>query len=169
MNTIDAIKTRRSIRKYKNIAVKSSDIEEILISGMCAPSAYNRQPWEFIVVDDRSILDGITTFSDHASMIVKAPLAILILADKKIEESIEHCFEGCAASVQNMLLTIHEKGLGGVWTGVYPSKDRINGFKDHFKLPSHIEPIALIVIGYPDESPTKKETFSKEKIHYNSW
>ena len=169
MKTLDAIKTRRSIRKFKSQPVDKDKIEILLAAAMSAPSAFNRQPWEFIVVDDRKTLDAIPSFSDHAHMITQAPLAILICADTNIENSIEHCFEGCSAATQNLLLAIHELNLGAVWTGVYPNKDRIKGFKELFNLPSHIEPIALIVIGHSDESPKQKENYKNEKIHLNTW
>lgn len=169
MQTIDAIISRRSIRKYKNEKIDKSDIEKLLKSAMQAPSAFNRQPWKFIVIEDRKKLDGITSFSCHAQMIKTAPLAILICADKQIEPSIEHCFETCSAATQNILLAAHALKLGAVWTGVYPDKGRIDGFKKHFNIPQNIEPMALIVVGHPDEVPLFKDNYDEKKIFINSF
>jgi nitroreductase len=169
MNTLEAIKTRRSIRKFKEKNLNVKDIEELLLAAMCAPSAHNRQPWEFIVVDKKELLKSVPTFSEYAQMANEAPLAILICANREIEKTMEHCFECCSAAAQNLLLAAHDKGIGGVWTGIYPEKSKIKGFKNLFNLPNHVEPIAFLVLGYPDESPKQKQNFNPHKVHFNSW
>lgn len=169
MDTLNSIKTRRSIRKYKDKPVEELLVEKILTAAMSAPSAYNRRPWEYLIIDERKSLDLIPKYSEHAQMIKQAPLAILICADKDIEPSMEHCLETCSASAQNILLAANDLGLGSVWTGIYPEKNRIQGFKDQFKLPQNIEPIALVVLGYSNEKPKQKESFEIKKIHRNTW
>ena len=169
MDTLETILRRRSIRKYKNMPVDQNVIEQLLMAAMNSPSAFNKQPWEFIVIDDRKKLDAIPSFSEYAQMTKQAPLAILICADNNIEKTFEHCIETCSAATQNILLAACEKGLGAVWTGIYPNKEKIEGYIKLLNLPPHIKPISLIVLGYPDESPSPKKNFTQKKIHKNSW
>lgn len=169
MQTLEAINTRRSIRRYQDKKISEDIINELLSYAMSAPSAHNNQPWHFVVIDDKDKLIKIPTFSEYAQMCKEAPLAILVCADKKIENIEEYCIADCAAATQNLLLAIHEKGLGAVWTGIYPREEKVRGFQDLINLPSHIMPVALIVIGYPAEKPKQKDNFKKARIHHNTW
>jgi nitroreductase len=168
METLKAINTRRSVREYLDKKIPEGIIEEILKCAMDAPSARNKQPWHFVVMDDPKLLKEIPSFSPHAQMCKDAPLAILICGDMNLEQE-DYWIQDCSAATQNLLLAIHEKGLGAVWTGVYPRLERIKGFKDLLKLPLEIIPLALIVIGYPKKPLPQKENFKKERIHKNSW
>jgi nitroreductase len=136
---------------------------------MSAPSANNKQPWHFIVIDERGKLDQIASSVPNAKMCKEAPLAILICADNSIEEMIEYCIQNCSAATENLLLASHAKKLGSVWIGVYPKPEKITPIKNIIKLPDNIIPISLIAIGYPEETPNQKDNFNKSKIHYNKW
>jgi len=168
MQTLEAIHSRRSIRKYLSKKIEEEIIEEILSAAMNAPSAMNEQPWEFIVIDDKDIHLKIPNFCPYAQMIKEAPLAILVCGDDKGERE-GFWIQDCSAATENLLLAAHEKSLGAVWTGVYPRKDRVLEFQKRLKIPKNIIPFALIVLGYPDEKPKQKDNFKKEKIHYNRW
>ena len=87
METLEAIHTRRSIRKYTDRPVPRELVTELLRAAMSAPSAVNAQPWVFIVIDDRKILDEIPTFSPYAGMCREAPLAILVCGDTTQEKA----------------------------------------------------------------------------------
>lgn len=169
METFYAILSRRSIRKYKTDKVPEEMINKILEAGMCAPSAGNEQPWEFIIITERNILDDIPTFSPYANMAKSAPLGILVCGDLNREKYKGFWVEDCSACTENMLLTITDLGLGAVWTGVYPMADRVEGFKKKFNLPENIMPLAFVVIGYPDEEAKTADRFDKTRIHYNKW
>lgn len=169
MDTLDTIHSRRSIRKYKDKKVSDKLIKEILKAGMAAPSARNQQPWQFIVITDKIILQKIPNVHPYASMVAKAPLAILVCGDLELETAQGYWIQDCSAAIQNMLLAITDLGLGAVWTGVYPRQDRVEGFKKLFNLPKNIIPLALIPIGYPAEKLPKLNRFKDDKIHYNKW
>jgi nitroreductase len=143
-------------------------IEELLFAAMQAPSARDKQPWHFIVINDKKILDQIPSFCPYAQMCKNAPLAILPCGDISLESS-EYWIQDLAAATQNLLLAVHEKKLGAVWTGVYPKEDRIEEFQELLSLPKEIIPFALIVLGYPQEKPSYRENFKKDRIHYNNW
>ncbi|HWR25547.1 MAG TPA: nitroreductase family protein [Methanosarcina sp.] len=169
MDTLEAIHTRRSIRKYKDKPVPEELVTELLRAAMSAPSAVNAQPWNFIVIDDRKLLDEIPTFSPYAAMCREAPLAILICGDTTLEKVPGYWVQDCSAATQNLLLAARAVGLGAVWTGIYPVKDRVEGFRKAFGLPEHVIPLAFVPIGYPDKYPGLQDRFDRGKVYYNAY
>lgn len=169
MEVLEAIHTRRSIRKYKDKSVPEELITELLRAAMSAPSAVNAQTWNFIVIDDRQLLDEIPNFSPYAAMCREAPLGILVCGDTSLEKAPGFWVQDCSAATQNLLLAAHAVGLGAVWTGVYPVKDRVEGFKKAFGLPEHVIPLAFVPIGYPDQHPGSQDRFDRKKIYYNAY
>jgi nitroreductase len=166
---LETILTRRSIRKFKNIPVAEKDIEEILECAMAAPSAGNSQCWEFIVINNRKILDEIPKIHPYAQMLLQSPVAVLVCADITKEKYQGRWMLDCSAATENILLAVHEKGLGSVWVGIYPDDARINGIVGLLDLPENIKPVSLIPIGYPDEIKFPSNRFDKNKIHYNKF
>lgn len=169
METMRAILTRRSIRKYKAKEITKEQVNEIIKAAMYAPSAFNNQPWQFIAVDKKEILDKIFQIIPHAEMLQQAAAAIIVCGDKNLEENINLIALNCSAATQNALLAIHDLGLGAVWVSAYPVDETINGLKKFFNLPENIVPISILSIGYPDEEVTAEERFKPEKIHFNNW
>src|SRR5665647_3373805 len=86
MDVTQAILSRRSIRKYADEPISDEEIEALLRAAMHAPSAVNEQPWHFVVIKDRNILDAIPRISSTAQMVKYAPLAIAVCADKNLEK-----------------------------------------------------------------------------------
>lgn len=169
METLDVIYTRRSIRKFQNKKIEKDVLEVILKAGMYAPSAYNEQPWQFIVIDDRKLLNEIPNFHPHSNMCKTAPLAILVCADLTKEKTEDMWAFDCAAATQNIMLAARDKNIGSVWVGVYFRKDYIKAFTKFLNLPKHIVPISLVPMGYPDEEVSTVDRFKKDRIHYNSF
>ena len=169
METMKAILTRRSIRKYKAKEITKEQVNEIIKAAMYAPSAFNNQPWQFIAVDKKEILDKIFKIIPHAEMLQQAAAAIIVCGDKNLEENINLIALNCSAATQNALLAIHDLGLGAVWVSAYPVEGTITGLKKLFNLPENIVPISILSIGYPDEEVTTEERFKPEKIHFNNW
>ena len=169
MDALEALNTRRSIRKFKQGKISKDTINKILETGMSAPSAINEQPWHFVVIDKQELIDKILKFHPHASMAKQATIAILVCGDLKLEKAKGFWVQDCSAATQNILLAVHALGLGAVWIGVYPRQKRINGFRKLLNLPENIIPFAFIPIGHPAEKPFKAERFEKQRIHYNKW
>jgi len=163
------ILTRRSIRKYTKQAVSDDLINQILEAAMAAPSAGNGQPWQFLVINDRKLLDEIPNLHPHAAMIREAPIAILVCGDLSKEKYPGFWPVDCAAATENLLLGVHAVGLGAVWCGIYPRDERMDAFKKMLGIPEGIMPFALVPIGYPGEEKPPSERFEKERIHYNKW
>lgn len=169
METLDAIMTRRSVRAYTTETIADREIETLLRAAMQAPSAVNEQPWEFVVIRDRTLLDRIPDFSPYASMVKRAPLGILICADTR-RLAIEGFWQqDCAAATENLLLAAHALGLGAVWTGVYPLEDRVAGFARLCRLPEGIVPFCFVVVGRPAHRTAAADRFLPERVHENSW
>jgi len=169
MDAIKALNTRRSIRKYNEGKISEETISKILEAGMEAPSAINEQPWHFIVITDKEILNKIPEIHPHALMARQATIGIIVCCDLSLEKAKDMWVQDCSAATQNILLAVHALGLGAVWTGVYPRKERVDGFKEMFNLPKDIIPFLFIPIGYPAEKPFKADRFKKSRIHYNKW
>lgn len=169
METIEAILTRRSIRKYKNQLIDKESIDTIIKAGMYAPSANNKQPWHFIVISDRKLLDSIMKVHPYSSMLAEASHAILVCADKTIEPTEAYCNQNCSAATQNILLAAHALGIGSVWLGVFPRADRMKGMSELFELPENILPISLIALGYAREKAIQPDRYRPECIHHEKW
>ncbi|MFA5947402.1 MAG: nitroreductase family protein [Candidatus Gracilibacteria bacterium] len=169
METLEAIKKRRSIRKFKNKEIPEDIIKKILMAGMQAPSAGGAKTWHFIVVKDQNLKDQIPEFSPFAEMIKKAPLGILVCSDLNLEKYKGFWQQDCAAAIQNMLLSATDLGLGAVWTGVYPMEGRPEGYKKLLNIPKNVMPVGFVVIGYPAEEPVKTINFMQDRVHENKW
>jgi nitroreductase len=169
MEALEAIFTRRSIRKFKTTQVSKDDLELMLKAAMYAPSARNTQSWHFVVSDKREALNKITELHPYAQMLKEAPLAILVCGDKSIESNEGYNCINCSAATQNILLAAHALGLGSFWLGVYPRKERMDLLAKLFKLPADIIPISLAAIGYSDEIKEQPQRFLKDRIHFNKF
>ncbi len=169
METMEALYTRRSVRKFQNKPVPTELIEEAVKAAMFAPSARNQQPWEFIIIDKRELLDQVPEFSPHAAMAKGAPAGVLICFNKEYEVAEGFFPQDLGAATQNLLLALHAEGLGAVWTGVYPREERIAGFTKLFSLPENVIPYSFTIIGYPEKTTGPVDRFKKERVHYNKW
>lgn len=163
--------TRRSIRQFeKGKTIPHSDIEDLLKIAMHAPSGYNRQPWEFVVVEDEETKDKIIKIHSHASFLKDASAAIIVCGDTEKQLDENFWVVDTSAAIENLLLALHGKGLGGCWCAIYPYEDRMKEFQKLLGLPEHIKPNALVVAGYPLQTPPQpKDRFKPEKIHYGKW
>jgi len=169
MDTMDAILTRRSVRKYIKKEISDKTIKELLEAAMSAPSAGNQQLWHFIVINDPEILVKITTFHNHAKMLKNASIAILVCGDMNLEKYKGMWMQDCAASTENILLAARAKMLGAVWLGIYPREKRIKGLKKLLDIPDNIIPFSLISIGFPAEEQKRVKRYNTSRIHYNKW
>ncbi len=165
---LDVILSRRSIRHYTNQPVAPEFTEQILRAGMAAPSARNGQPWHFVVVTDRAMLNAIPTIHPHASMVREAAFAIVVCGETSGEVE-GYWVQDCSAAVENMLLAAHGLGLGGVWLGVYPRPERVEPVKQLFDLPVHIDPLCILPFGYPAEHKEPADRYDPGRVHQNRW
>lgn len=169
METIEALVTRRSVRKYKDQQIEKEKMEAILKSAMYAPSAMNLQAWHFIVIDDTHILNEIIKSIPHAELLKQTPAAILVCGDSAIEKNESWMIQNCSAAIQNILLAAHGLEIGSCWIAIHGIAEVVENVSKQFKLQENVVPISLITLGYPDETVTAEDRFNKEKVHYNKW
>lgn len=167
---LDNIATRTSIRDYEARPVEKEKVEKMLRAAMAAPTAMNKQPWHFVVVDQRNVLDALAGTNPYAKMLKKAPLAIVVCGntDKMIEGGgRDFWIQDASAATENLLLAAHAMGLGAVWTGAYPSEERCISISKVLSLSDNLIPLNMIVVGYPAEHPQPKQKFKEENVSYN--
>ncbi|MDE6682883.1 MAG: nitroreductase family protein, partial [Muribaculaceae bacterium] len=171
-STIEDIMTRTSVRSYSDKKVAKETVDTLLRAAMAAPTAMNKQPWRFVVIEKRELLDSIAAKFKSMTMAAKAPLAVVMCGDMTaaIEgEGREYWVQDVSAASENLLLAAHAVGLGAVWCGIYPIAERVNDFSKMLELPENIVPMACICIGYPEGINQPKDKWKPEYVHYNSW
>jgi len=165
MDVLEAIKERRSIRKYEPKAVPEEKLTQILEAGRWAPSAGNSQPWQFIVVRDEEVKNELARVAAYGRFLAEAPVAIAVVIDPRASN---HPVEDGAAATQNMLLAAHALGLGTCWIGSYGS-----GYEDRAKevlgIPRDKRVLSLISLGYAAESPRKGRVELSKLVCYDRY
>jgi nitroreductase len=169
MDALTCIFTRRSIRKYTSQPVPDDKIKLLLQAAMSAPSARNEQSWEFIIIRDKNTLKQVPSFHPFAKHIPDAPVAIVVVGNKKLEAQPGLWALDCANATMNILLAAHSMGLGAVWTTLYPYEQRMTGMTKLLGLPENIVPLAIVPIGYPAEKLGRVDRFNPAKIHNEKW
>ena len=168
MDALKAIMSRRSIRKYTGETIPDGDIKILLEAAMNAPSAHNKQPWHFIVVDDRAVLDKVPEYHGYSKMLAQASHAIVVLGDNAIQET-DFWIHDCAAATENILIAAHAMDYGAVWLGVHPSEALIKGTKDLFGIPDIVTPLGIVSLGVTTDEKPPRENYSEDRVHRNKW
>jgi nitroreductase len=170
MNVFEAIRTRRSVRRYKTDPVEENKLQRILEAGRLSPSAVNKQPWHFIVVRDPSVRESLRA-SYGQSWFVNAPLIIVVCADPSNawvrRDGEEYWKVDAAIALQDMILCATEEGLGTCWIGAFNEEPA----RRVLKIPEKMRIVAMTPVGYADESkaPVSDRKPLKEIMHYDCW
>jgi nitroreductase len=170
MDLFEALHSRRSIRQFQDREIPEAFVHRIVSAAAMAPSAGNEQPWHFVILNKRNMLDAVPAINPFAAMAAFAPLGVLVCGDLSLEKYSGFWVQDCSAAMQNLLLAAHGLGLGAVWTGIYPLDDRINGFREFLQLPEQIIPFGLALIGYPARrSAGRLNRYRRDRVHWNRW
>jgi len=146
MHTLKVIKTRRSVRRFKNKDIPQRTLTTVIEAARWAPSGLNNQPWKFKIIKG-SLKNELAAFT-HYSYIIKASGALIaVFLDNEASYHRDKDLMAIGAAIQNMLLVIHEQKLGACWLGEILNKKE--GVRKHLKLPKHLELAAVIALGYP--------------------
>lgn len=164
------ILSRVSVRKFTEESVSDQELTAILHAAMAAPSGVNKQPWEFIVVDDRELLQQLADALPYAKMTANAPVAIVVCGNKKrmlagVDNNLWE--QDCSAASENILLAAHALGLGGVWTCLYPHDERIEPVRKILNICDDIIPFNLIPVGHPASDRAPMDKWHPERVHFN--
>ncbi|MDT8902441.1 nitroreductase family protein [Anaeroselena agilis] len=167
---MEAIFTRRSIRRYDDRPVEAGAVDKLLAAAMAAPSAGNEQPWEFIVVTDQATREEITRVHPYSQMLRQAPVAIVVCADTaRSRYPVDYWIQDCAAATQNILLAAAAIGLGTCWLGVHPVAERVEGVRRLLAIPDTIVPFAIVAVGHPAEQGGRVDRFDPTRIHHERY
>lgn len=164
------IMTRSSVRDYTDTPISEATIDTLLRAGMAAPTARNSQPWRFIVINERAILDSLAHGNWRPA--AKAQAAIVVCGDMAGQlpgEGKDYWVQDCSAATENILLAAHAVGLGAVWCGCYPISERVELVSNLMAMPDSIIPLSVVMLGYPNGPQTPKEKYKAENVHYNKW
>ncbi len=168
-NTIDTIYDRRSVRKYIDKEVNPDLVDEILRAAMFAPSGCNKQPWHFVVFNDRNVIKEVKSMHPYATALETAPVCIMVCGDTEKEMATGFYQVDCSAAIENMILAAKALGLDTCWMGIYPWEETMAAFTKHFSLPENIKPFALISLGYSEVKLERPKRYDSSRIHYNKW
>ncbi len=146
MDILQAIMTRRSIRKFTVEVITEEQLDTLLRAGFQAPSAHNLQPWHFVVARNKELLEKISGFHKYAKMLPNAGCGIIVCGNKEKQPNRGFLVEDCSAAIQNILLAAHGIGLGAVWCGLYDSENLVEATKEVLELPNNIIPIGMVVV-----------------------
>ncbi len=161
--TLESIHQRTSVRAYTSQAVDKDLLVELVKAGMAAPSAMNKQPWEFVIIQDRAMLDKLGVIKPPVG---KAPAAIVVLGNSNVSGS---WVLDCSAATENILIAATSMGLGTVWTGAYGNARFESMLQESLSLPDGVMPLSVIAVGYAEGDPTPKNKYVESKVHFETY
>lgn len=172
MDIFEAIKNRRSIRRFLNKPVADELILQVIDAGTWAPSAHNKQPWAFVVVKQKETLTEIAERSKYAKFLPQAAAAIVVCANFSYkrnlleEKGVEYfSVQDTAAAVQNMLLAAHGLGLGTCWIGDVNEPQ----LRDMLNIPVDFAPVCIMALGWPEADINPKAPARKAPQEVIGW
>lgn len=164
---IQNIMTRTSVRQYTGKAIPADTVEILLKAAMAAPSAINKQPWEFVVLNDVAKREKIGEAVPGVGDKTKTAGAVILVCgnkDRFIEDAPEYWVQDCSAATENLLLAANALELGAVWCGVYPVHERVAQVREILGLPANLIPLNVVTIGYPTALQNPKDKWDPAKI-----
>lgn len=157
---------RVSIRKYEDRPVEQEKIMKILRAGMQAPSAGDQQPWEFYVVTCPESIQALAKSHIYAGCAAGAPVLIVSVYRKEGLWLPEYAQIDMAIAQENMWLETDALGLGGVWLGIAPMRERMDAVAKILDLPDNVEAFSIFALGYPAEQKIQENRFDESRIHF---
>ena len=176
MELYEGLLTRRSVRQYRSDKkLNKQQIVELVRAASYAPSAHNKQPWHFLVIENPETLKSLRQIQPWASFAKDAACAIVVCADKmetfhREKENWNFAEIDGSLAAENLLLACHAKGLGACFCGAAPMPLVVENLQQKFNMPETMLPIAIVTVGYPDEEPKQPEDrFNPDKLHWESF
>jgi len=164
-NCEEFLLSRRSIRVFEPREVPLDLVLRAIEVARFAPSAKNAQPWEFIVVNDRDLMERLSKIHANAKPLERCQVAIVVVSDRE-KSPVSYLVDGAIAATY-LWLALHCLGLGAVWIQTLRDVDRI---RDLLNIPERLIPVAILAVGWPGERPTPKGRRAVEElVHLNSY
>jgi nitroreductase len=165
----DPVMERRSIRKYTDQAVGDDVVERLLRAAMCAPSAGNQQPWQFVVLRDRETLGRVPAAHPYAAMVPSAALAIVVCGTPEDCRWPSLWPQDCSAATENILIEATALGLGSVWCSIHPMEERERGMREVLGIPEEIVPFSIVALGHAAEAKPPADRYDEARVHHDRW
>ncbi len=169
-SSFDPVLARASVRQFTEEPVSDENVRRLFVAAMAAPSARNQQPWEFYVTRDRAMLETLSQATPYAKPATGAALAIVACARTQELASPVHVPQDMGACIENILVEAANLGLGAVWMGVAPYRERMDETARMLGIPADagLDPFAIIAVGHPasEVTPRGPERFDEARIHW---
>lgn len=179
---INNILSRKSVRNFTNDTISQEMIELLLRAAMSAPTGMNVQPWQFVVLTDKSQYDTIFGDNFNMRMYKEAAAVVIFCADTTVTRpprdnpdapavttANQIWRDDMGACTENFLLAAEAHGLGACWTACYPFHDRMDPIRKALELPDNIVPYSVVPVGVPSQDDQPKDKWKPEKIHFGRW
>ncbi len=164
---MQCIKERRSIRRFDSTRdVEEEKIRICLEAARWAPSASNKQPWQFLIVRDKATREKLAEIHPYARFNAESPVVFVPLGDPNRHAKYYH--SDTALAIQNFMLAAHAQGLGTCWAGVIASEIEPK-MKELLNVPENLRIICTISVGYPAQTPSKNRRPMEELVHYETY
>lgn len=169
---MDVIHQRRSIRKFKTDSINKEIIEKLLKAAQTAPSAGNLQARDFIIVTNPVVKKKLSEAALNQQFLVQAPVIIVFCANIPRSSRVYssrgelYSIQDTTASIMTLILAAQDLGLGTCWVGAFSEAD----VAEILMIPPHINPVCLLALGNPAETPHESDRMDISKItHWESW
>ena len=160
---------RASVRSFDERRVEPEKIELLMKAAMAAPSACNQQPWEFVAVTDAATLTRLSECSPYAGCLQQAPLGIVVCMRTEGLYAPGYTQIDASAATENILLEAVHLGLGAVWLGIAPGREKMEAVRQVIGAPETIQPFCLVACGYPDKPVVLADRYDPARVHYERW
>ena len=168
---LSALWGRRSIRAYAETPIPAEVIADLLRAAMAAPSAAAKDPWRFVVVQDRAMLRRMAEALPHGRMLAETGAGIVVCGDLSVahDEQLSYLLQDCSAAIENLLIAAHVLGLGACWLGVHPREARIDALRSLLRIPPSVIPVSVVAVGHPAEQKEPRTRYDSRYVHYEHW
>jgi nitroreductase len=168
-DALSVIHSRKSVRHFTGGEVGRGQLDTLLRAGMAAPTAMNRQPWAFVVVEGRAGLDSLAAVMPRLPGKAGAAIVVCTAATEAAGGREAFALIDATLAGGNILLAAEALGLGAVWIACYPDSGLMAAARRALAIPADVVPLAVIPVGWPTGEDRPRDKFRPEKIHWGKW
>lgn len=161
---LENIMTRTSVRQYTGKQIPADTLDILLKAAMAAPSAMNKQPWEFVVVNNADLRAALADVVGDRTKTAGAVIVVCGNRDRFLPQMPEYWVQDCSAATENLLLAANACRLGAVWNGVYPQAEKEAQIRQILSLPETLVPLNIVTVGYPTAINNPKDKWDPSKV-----